>query len=51
MPQDPSREFRSLWNELEAKATAESRFTNAIDFCSLCCTASSQVAKIGMLAQ
>lgn len=31
LPQDQAREFRALWDEFEAKASAESRFANAID--------------------
>ncbi len=31
LPEDQAREFRSLWDEFEAKATAESRFATAVD--------------------
>jgi len=31
LPDDQAKEFRALWDEFEAKATAESRFANAID--------------------
>jgi putative hydrolases of HD superfamily len=31
LPPDQEREFRDLWNEFEAAATAEARFANALD--------------------
>ncbi len=31
LPEDQEREFRSLWEEFEAKETPESRFANALD--------------------
>jgi len=31
LPQEQAAEFRALWDEFEAKATAESRFANAMD--------------------
>jgi putative hydrolase of HD superfamily len=31
LPDDQAKEFRALWDEFEAKATAESRFANAMD--------------------
>ena len=31
LPEDQAREFRALWDEFEAKASAESRFANAMD--------------------
>jgi putative hydrolase of HD superfamily len=31
MPEDQAKEFRALWDEFELKATAESRFANAMD--------------------
>ncbi|TCQ97271.1 HD domain-containing protein [Neorhizobium sp. JUb45] len=31
LPQDQAAEFRALWDEFELKATAESRFANAMD--------------------
>jgi putative hydrolase of HD superfamily len=31
LPQDQAEEFRALWDEFEAKVSAESRFANAID--------------------
>jgi putative hydrolase of HD superfamily len=31
LPSDQAREFRALWDEFEAKATAEARFATAVD--------------------
>jgi putative hydrolase of HD superfamily len=31
LPEDQAKEFRALWDEFEAKASAESRFANAMD--------------------
>ncbi|MGK9054850.1 HD domain-containing protein [Neorhizobium petrolearium] len=31
LPEDQAKEFRALWDEFELKATAESRFANAMD--------------------
>lgn len=33
LPEDQAGEFRSLWDEFEARATADARFAHAIDRC------------------